>query len=73
MKNLEEENEQDENCVILAICITRGTIFRDHGAVRYNSILDIFQFDQMNAIDVLTLVIPHLYIFYEVMKCGKTI
>lgn len=29
-------NEQDENCVILAICITRGTIFRDHGAVRYN-------------------------------------
>jgi len=29
-------NEQDENCVILAIRITRGTIFRDHGAVRYN-------------------------------------
>jgi len=27
----------------------------------------------MNAIDVLTLVIPHLYIFYEAMKCGKTI
>ncbi len=29
-------NEQDENCVILAIRITRVTIFRDHGAVRYN-------------------------------------
>lgn len=29
-------NEQDENCVILAIRITRGTIFRSHGAVRYN-------------------------------------
>jgi general stress protein 26 len=29
-------NEKDENCVILAIRITRGTIFRDHGAVRYN-------------------------------------
>jgi general stress protein 26 len=29
-------NEQDENCVILAIRITRGKIFRDHGAVRYN-------------------------------------
>lgn len=29
-------NEQDENCIILAIRITRGTIFRDHGAVRYN-------------------------------------
>lgn len=29
-------NEQDENCVILAIRITRCTIFRDHGAVRYN-------------------------------------
>ena len=29
-------NEQDENCVILAIRITRGTIFRDEGAVRYN-------------------------------------
>jgi general stress protein 26 len=28
--------EQDENCVILAIHITRGTIFRDHGAVRYD-------------------------------------
>ncbi|MFZ2257351.1 MAG: hypothetical protein WAV55_04340 [Clostridiaceae bacterium] len=29
-------NEQDENCIILAIHITRATIFRDHGAVRYN-------------------------------------
>ena len=29
-------NEQDENCAILAIRITRATIFRDHGAVRYN-------------------------------------
>ncbi|WDV44949.1 pyridoxamine 5'-phosphate oxidase family protein [Clostridiaceae bacterium M8S5] len=29
-------NEQDENCVILAIRITRCSIFRDHGAVRYN-------------------------------------
>ena len=29
-------NEQDENCVILAIHITKGVIFRDHGAVRYN-------------------------------------
>lgn len=29
-------NEQDENCIILAIRITRCTIFRDHGAVRYN-------------------------------------
>ncbi len=29
-------NEQDENCVILAIRITSATIFRDHGAVRYN-------------------------------------
>jgi general stress protein 26 len=28
-------NEQDENCVILAIRITRGRIFKDHGAVRY--------------------------------------
>ncbi len=28
-------NEQDEDCVILAIRITRGTIFKDHGAVRY--------------------------------------
>ncbi len=29
-------NEQNENCVILAIRIKRGTIFRDHGAVRYD-------------------------------------
>lgn len=29
-------NEQDENCVILAIRFTRDRIFRDHGAVRYN-------------------------------------
>lgn len=29
-------NEQDENCVILAIYITKARIFRDHGAVRYN-------------------------------------
>ena len=29
-------NEQDKNCVILAIHITRCAIFRDHGAVRYN-------------------------------------
>ena len=29
-------NEQDENCVILAIRITRGRIFREEGSVRYN-------------------------------------
>ncbi|QUI20795.1 pyridoxamine 5'-phosphate oxidase family protein [Vallitalea pronyensis] len=29
-------NEQDKSCVILAIRITKGTIFRDHGAVRYD-------------------------------------
>lgn len=29
-------DEQDQNCVILAIRITKGAIFRDHGAVRYN-------------------------------------
>ena len=29
-------NEQDQNCVILAVRITRAAIFRDHGAVRYN-------------------------------------
>lgn len=29
-------NEQDENCVILAIRVTRATIFKDHGAVYYN-------------------------------------
>lgn len=29
-------NEQDENCIILAIRITNCSIFRDHGAVRYS-------------------------------------
>lgn len=29
-------NEQDKNCVILAIRITRASIFRDHGAVQYH-------------------------------------
>lgn len=29
-------NENDRDCVILAIHITQCTIFRDHGAVRYN-------------------------------------
>lgn len=29
-------NEQDENCCILAIRITRCTVIKDHGAVRYN-------------------------------------
>jgi len=29
-------DEQNENCVILAIRITRGTVIKDHGAVRYN-------------------------------------
>ncbi len=29
-------NEQDESCVILAFRITRGTVIKDHGAVRYN-------------------------------------
>ena len=29
-------NEQNENCCILAIRITRGTVIKDHGAVRYN-------------------------------------
>ena len=28
-------NEQDQNCVILAIRISTATIFRDHGAVQY--------------------------------------
>ncbi len=28
-------NEQDENCVILALRITQATLFIDHGAVRY--------------------------------------
>jgi len=35
-KGNQANNEQDESCVILAIRITRGTIFREHGAVRYN-------------------------------------
>jgi hypothetical protein len=29
-------NEKDENCCILAIRLTRGTIMKDHGAVHYN-------------------------------------
>lgn len=29
-------NEKDENCVILAIKMTRGAIFRDEGKLRYN-------------------------------------
>jgi hypothetical protein len=29
-------NEQNEDCIILAIRITRGTVIKDHGAVRYN-------------------------------------
>ncbi|MBN2797380.1 MAG: pyridoxamine 5'-phosphate oxidase family protein [Clostridia bacterium] len=29
-------NEQDENCVILAVRITHCTIFRNEGALRYN-------------------------------------
>jgi pyridoxine/pyridoxamine 5'-phosphate oxidase len=29
-------NEQSEECIILAIHITRGTVIKDHGAVRYN-------------------------------------
>jgi general stress protein 26 len=29
-------NEKDENCCILAIHITRCTVIKDHGAVRYN-------------------------------------
>jgi general stress protein 26 len=29
-------NEKDENCIILAIRITRATVIKDHGAVRYN-------------------------------------
>lgn len=31
----EANNEQDENCVILAIRITQATIFRKHGALCY--------------------------------------
>ncbi len=29
-------DEKNENCVILAIRITRATVIKDHGAVRYN-------------------------------------
>lgn len=29
-------NEKDENCCILAIRLIRGTVIKDHGAVRYN-------------------------------------
>lgn len=29
-------NEKDENCIILAIHITRATVIKDHGAVRYH-------------------------------------
>lgn len=29
-------NEKDENCIILAIHITRATVIKDHGAVRYD-------------------------------------
>jgi len=29
-------NEEDENCVILAILITRATVIKDHHAVRYD-------------------------------------
>ena len=29
-------NETDENCIILVICITRAAVIKDHGAVRYN-------------------------------------
>ena len=29
-------NEKDENCCILAIRLTRATVIKDHGAVRYN-------------------------------------
>ena len=29
-------NEKDENCCILAIRLVTGTIFQDHGAVRYD-------------------------------------
>ena len=38
-------NEQSENCVILAIRITTAAIFKDHGAVRY-------QLDFVNKVDV---------------------
>ena len=29
-------NENDKNCIILAIRITRAIVIKDHGAVRYN-------------------------------------
>lgn len=29
-------NEQDKNCCILAIHITKATVIKDHGAMRYN-------------------------------------
>jgi hypothetical protein len=29
-------NEEDEDCIILAIRITSATVIKDHGAVRYN-------------------------------------
>lgn len=29
-------NEKDENCCILAIRLTRGTVIKDHGAIRYD-------------------------------------
>ena len=28
--------EENENCIILAVRITRGVVIKDHGAVRYN-------------------------------------
>lgn len=34
-------NEQDENCVILEINITKATIFREHGAIYYQLDLDV--------------------------------
>lgn len=32
----EANDEQNENCAILAIRITRGTVIKDHGAERYH-------------------------------------
>lgn len=32
----EANNEQDKNCVILAIHLTQGRIFKDLGAISYN-------------------------------------
>ena len=29
-------NDKDENCIVLAVRITRATVIKDHGAVRYN-------------------------------------